>query len=79
MEPLNLMVARKLVADDVRANANGQAGSARGQRGRADRYGVWSALWRRVTRRSAQAEPRHAAPAERCGGCPQVVSESFGD
>ncbi|GAA1645566.1 hypothetical protein GCM10009744_40410 [Kribbella alba] len=65
MEPVNLMVARKVVADEVRRSAAGQ------DREKIRRNAPWSALWRRVTRRRAAVETQ--AP------CPRLVSESPGD
>jgi hypothetical protein len=65
VEPLNLMVARQIVADEARRSAAGQ-----GQE-KIRRHAPWSALWHRVTRRPAVVETQ--AP------CPRLVSESPGD
>jgi hypothetical protein len=69
VEPLNLMVARQLVADEVGRSAAGQ------DKVKTRRHAPWSALWRRVTRRPAVVETVGGTEAS----CPRLVSESFGD
>jgi hypothetical protein len=56
VEPLNLMVARQVVADEARRSAAGQ-----GQE-KIRRQAPWSALWRRVTRRRAVVETQAPCP-----------------
>ena len=52
MEPLNLMVTRNLVADDMRHEIDGRgAGTERHQAAPKRKRQAWSALWRKVISR----------------------------
>jgi len=52
MEPLNLMVTRNLVADDMRHEIDGRGATAgRHHRAAKKQRSAWSALWRKVISR----------------------------
>ncbi|QNE16750.1 hypothetical protein F1D05_01110 [Kribbella qitaiheensis] len=71
MEPMNLLVARRTVADDMRRQVNPLPDGAAQQRR--------TRITRQVVNLFRRSVTRHSRSAGKPAAAPRVVSESFGD